>query len=250
MRWTALTLLVMAAASTLAGEYNSTLSIGDKAPAWNALPGVDGNTHSLADLKDKDIVVVVFTCNSCPYAVDYEDRLIAFAEDVQKRSLPVSLVAINVNKNQSDSLEAMKARAKKKGFNFPYLFDESQKIAKDFGATRTPEFFVLNKQREIAYMGAMDDNTNASKVAKTYVRDAVEALLDGKKVAVTETPPVGCGIRFERSRRRQKTSQANRVEERNHAPVVRTSRGDFRHLRTVDAIAGKDRRPGTPAELF
>src|SRR5262245_47170410 len=139
-----------------AGEFNSVLKPGDEAPAWVQLPGVDDKKHSLADLKDKSVVVVVFTWNSCPVAELYEDRIIAFAK---KYSEKVALVAINVNKIEADRLPKMKDRAKEKGFEFPYLYDETQKISKRYGATYTPEFFVLDKDRKIAYLGAMDDKS-------------------------------------------------------------------------------------------
>src|SRR5438270_12527563 len=118
----ALVALGMVAGSSHAGQFNRKLSIGDAAPAWSSLPGVDGKTHSLADLKDKDVVVLVITCNHCPVAVAYEDRIINFAKKYASGSdSKVGLVAINVNKNETDSLPRMKERAKEKGFNFPYL---------------------------------------------------------------------------------------------------------------------------------
>lgn len=194
----AICVTVWISSACYAGEYNPTLSIGDVAPEWKQLPGTDGKSHSFADLADQDVVVVVFTCNTCPYAVDVEDRLIEFCKQKQDN---VALVAINVNKVQGDLLPAMQERAKSKSFNFPYLFDETQKIAKDYGATRTPEFFVLNKDRKVVYMGAMDDSSDGKNITKNYLRDAVAAALSGEKPPVTETPPVGCGIRFERTRR-------------------------------------------------
>lgn len=187
--------------SLSAGEYNPVLNIGDKAPAWKDLPGVDGKMHSLADLKDKPVVVVVFTCNSCPYAVDYQDRINALARQHEGDSGKVAVVAINVNLVPADSLAKMKARAKDKGFVFPYLFDETQEIAKAYGATRTPEFFVLNSERKVVYMGAMDDNSTAGKVKKKYVEPAIAAALAGNVPEVKETVAIGCNIRFARRRR-------------------------------------------------
>lgn len=183
-----------------AGEYNPELNYNDPAPVWKDLPGVDGKLHSLADLKKADVVVVAFTCNSCPYAVDYEDRMIAFAK---QHAGTVALVAINVNLIDEDSLERMTARAKERSFPFPYLFDKSQKIAREFGATRTPEFFVLNKQRKVVYMGSFDDNPNTDKVTKNFLADAVAAVKSGKKPPAVETVPIGCNIRYKRSRRRR-----------------------------------------------
>lgn len=183
----------------LAGEFNSVLSIGDAAPGWEKLPAADGKEHALADFADADAVIVAFTCNSCPYAVDVEDRLIALAAAAAEKK--VAVVAINVNKVPADSLEKMAERAKEKSFNFPYLFDDTQQIARDYGASRTPEFFVLNKDRKIVYMGALDDSPDGKKVTKTYVNDALAAALAGKEPEVKETVPIGCGIRYKRERK-------------------------------------------------
>lgn len=182
-----------------AGEFNSKLNIGDAAPAWTDLPGTDGKNHSLSDLKDKPVVVVVFTCNSCPAAEGYEDRLIAFAKKyAEAADSKVALVAINVNTIEEDRLPKMKEKATEKGFNFLYLYDESQKIAKDFGATYTPEFFVLNKDRKVVYMGAMDDKNNAADVKVNYLTPAVEAALKGEKPEKAETIARGCMIRYKK----------------------------------------------------
>ena len=184
-----------------AGKYNQKLHIGDKAPAWEKLPGVDGNEHSLVDLDNFEVVVVAFTCNSCPYAVDYEDRLNRLAARYQGEDSKVAVIAINVNKIEADQLPAMKQRAKDKSLVYPYLYDESQEIAKQFGAGRTPEFYVLDKDRQIVYMGAFDDNTKEADVTKHYVEDAIAATLASTAASVTETPPVGCAIRFARRRK-------------------------------------------------
>ena len=184
-----------------AGEFNRTLSIGDKAPAWEKLLGTDGKEHSLADLKDKDAVVLVFTCNSCPYAVDYQERIKTLSTKYGGPKGKVAVVAVNVNKIPEDSLEKMKDRAKEREFNFPYLFDATQKIAKDYGATFTPEFFVLGKDRTIVYMGALDDATDATKVKIRYVEDALAAALNGGKPKTTETVARGCLVRYVNERR-------------------------------------------------
>ncbi|HJZ59981.1 MAG TPA: thioredoxin family protein [Gemmataceae bacterium] len=179
------------------GKYNKVLGIGDKAPAWKDLEGVDGKKHSLADLKDKDVVVVVFTCNSCPVASGYEDRIIAFAKDHAGPDTKVALVAINVNTNKDDALPAMKARAEQKKFNFPYLFDPTQQIARDYGAVFTPEFFVLDKDRKVAYTGAMDDKAPPNTPSAVYLEPAVKAVLAGKPAPTAETSAAaGCRIKF------------------------------------------------------
>lgn len=180
---------------TMAGKYNKALSVGDAAPAWQNLEGTDGKKHSLADLKDQDIVVVVFTCNSCPVASGYEGRIIAFAKAHPK----VGVVAINVNTGKEDQLPAMKQRAAKKGFPFASLYDPSQQIAKKYGANYTPEFFVLNKDRKVIYMGSMDDKSPPASPTKNYVTQAVQAAWKGKQAATGETIARGCRIRWNRT---------------------------------------------------
>ena len=122
-------------------------AIGETGPAWEGLEGVDGEKHSLKDLADAKAVAVVFTCNTCPVAVDYEDRLKSLASDYQDKG--VTLVAINVNNNEPNRLPAMKERAEEKGFNFAYLYDPSQQIARAYGATVTPHVFLLNQERKV-----------------------------------------------------------------------------------------------------
>lgn len=183
-----------------AGEYNPTLSLGDAAPAWKSLPGTDDQQHSLAELAERDVVIVVFTCNSCPVAVDYEDRIIATAKKHAGPDGRCALVAINVNKIEEDRLPRMKERAAAKGFPFVYLYDETQEIAKAYGATYTPEFFVLNKDRKVVYMGGMDDNSNVAQVKENHLEPAIEAALAGQKPAVGETVARGCTIRYQRQR--------------------------------------------------
>ena len=192
---------VCCACGLQAGEFNPKLNVGDKAPAWKNLPGTDGKTHSLDDLKDKKAVVVVLTCNSCTVAVDYEDRIIEFAKT---HADDVAVVAINVNRVPEDSLEKMKERAKEKEFPYPYLFDETQQIAKDYGAGGTPEFFVLSAERKIVYMGAMDDSADVKAKKTDYLAPAVEAALSGSKPKVAETYAHGCRIRYVPKRRLKK----------------------------------------------
>jgi peroxiredoxin len=171
------------------------LDLGQAAPDWSNLPGTDGKGHSLADLKEAKAVVVAFTCNHCPVAVAYEDRFIAFSKEYEKKG--VAFVAISVNKGESDRLPAMVERAKEKDFPFPYLYDETQKIGHAFGAEKTPHLFVLDKDRKLAYVGSFDDKMAADKVETHFVKDAVDAILAGKKPAVSTHPAHGCGIRYE-----------------------------------------------------
>ena len=179
-----------------AGEFNKVLAVGDAAPAWVDLEGTDGKKHALADLKGKDAVVVVFTCNSCPVAAGYEDRIIAFADAHGGADSKVAVVAINVNTVKDDQLPEMKKRAAKKKFSFPYLYDPTQEIARKYGANYTPEFFVLNKERKVAYLGAMDDKSPPTPATQNLLESAVRAALDGKPAAPAETLARGCRIRF------------------------------------------------------
>lgn len=184
-----------------AGQFNPTRNVGDQITGWTNLPGTDDQKHSLADLKAFDVVVVVFTCNSCPYAVDYEDRINGLAKKFSESKTSAIVVAINSNKIEADLMPAMKKRATEKSFAFAYLFDEAQEVAKQFGAVRTPEFFVLDKERRIAYMGAFDDNTKADLAKQKFLEDAVAATLANKPLTTKETAPVGCLIRFDRKRK-------------------------------------------------
>jgi peroxiredoxin len=193
--------LLCVSASALAGKYNQKLNIGDAPPAWSKLTGTDGQQHSLADLADKQVVVVCFTCNTCPYAVDHEDRLIALAKKFAAEGNKCALIAINANKVPGDLLPAMQERAKTKSFNFPYLHDETQEVAKSFGATFTPEFVVLNKDRKVVYLGALDDSPDGKQITKRYVEDAVAATLAGKAPGIAETPAVGCAVRYAKTRK-------------------------------------------------
>src|SRR5262245_35025033 len=180
------------------GKFNKVLAPGDKAPAWVNLEGTDGKKHSLADLKDKDFVVVVFTCNSCPVASDYEPRILAFVERYAKPESKVAFVAINVNTAKADALPAMKERAQKKMFNFAYLFDPTQEIARKYGAMFTPEFFVLDRDRKVIYTGAMDDKIPPSDPKSAYLEDAMTAALAGKSIEKAETSAAaGCKIKLD-----------------------------------------------------
>ena len=171
------------------------LEIGAAAPEWTALPGTDDKEHSLKDLEEKKAVVVVFTCNHCPVAVQYEDRLVALQKDYEEKG--VQVVAINVQDNEADNLDAMKQRAEQKGFNFPYLFDASQESGKAFGAKVTPHVFLIDGEKKIAYMGGIDDNPgDETKVKKQPLRDAIDAVLAGSLPETTTTRPAGCGIRY------------------------------------------------------
>ncbi len=190
--------LALIASPAFAGEFNKKINVGQKAPSFSGIPAVmveKDCTISLEDTKE-DVVVLVFLANHCPVVTAYEDRIIDLANELKGKS--VKFVGVSVNRMDSDRLPAIKERVKDKGYNFVYGFDESQKIGKAYNASVTPEFFVLDKDRNIRYTGALDDNQNESKVSKTYVKDAVTALLNGETIEVTETRPKGCGIRIEK----------------------------------------------------
>lgn len=179
---------------TLAGKFNRVLSVGDPAPVWKDLIGVEDKRHSLADCKSK-LVVLVFIANHCPVSAAYEERLKQLAVDYRDRD--VELVAISVSQLDSDRLDKMKERGKDSKFSFPYLQDASQAIGRRYGATMTPQVFVLNAERRIAYMGAFDDQwKDAAKVETHYTRAAIDALLAGKPPEIRETRPVGCAIEY------------------------------------------------------
>ena len=183
------TFVAIAVLALAAPAYAAEVEIGAKAPDFKSLSGVDGKDYGLADMKDAKVVVVCFTCNSCPVAVAYEDRFVEFNKKYAGKG--VKFIAINANKKTED-LAVMKSRAEEKGFNFPYVFDKSGQLADQYGARVTPHIFVLDQDRKVAYVGAFDDKQNGP--TKNYVADAVDSLLAGKKVEVTNSKAFGCGI--------------------------------------------------------
>jgi AhpC/TSA family len=168
------------------------LALGDPAPAFD-LPGIDGKNHALADYREQP-VAVVFSCCHCPYVVAWEDRLNAVAHDYAGRA---GLVAINSNAGYlGDSFEDMARRSREKGFVFPFLYDETQETAHDYSAARTPEVFVFDAAHRLVYRGAPDsDHQNPNEDAR-YLREALDATLDGGDPGTTETPAVGCTIKW------------------------------------------------------
>jgi len=163
------------------------------------LEGVDGRTHSLADYADADLLVLVQSCNHCPYVQAWEDRMSAIQRDYADRG--VRLVAVNSNDAQAypeDSFEEMRSRATRRGFAFDYLYDPSQGVAQALGAERTPEVFLFDRDRRLRYHGAIDDSRDEAGVTTHYLRDALEAVLAGREPPVAETPPVGCTVKWRR----------------------------------------------------
>lgn len=173
--------------------------VGDVATDFE-LENIDGKTVSLSDFKSAKGFIVIFTCNTCPYAVAYEDRIEALNKKYADQGYPVvAIMPNNTDVKPGDNMEAMKARAKAKGFTFPYLMDEGQKIYPQYGATKTPHVYILEKTKKgnvVKYIGAIDDNyQDASAVNTKYVEDAVDALLSGKEIKETQTRAIGCSIK-------------------------------------------------------
>jgi len=170
--------------------------IGDKATDFK-LKSVDGKMYGMSDYKDAKGFIVVFTCNHCPFAKKYEDRINALA----KKYKPQGYILLAINPNDpalepDDSFEMMKVRAKEKGFAFPYLFDEGQKIYPQYGATKTPHVFLLDKNRIVKYIGAIDDNVDsANDVKEKYLENAIAALEIGKTPSPETTKAIGCSIK-------------------------------------------------------
>jgi peroxiredoxin len=171
--------------------------VGDSAADFK-LKNVDGKMVSLADFKSAKGFIVIFDCNTCPYSKAYNERIIALNKKYASAGYPV--IAINSNdasQSSGDSYEEMVRIAKEKVYDFPYLVDESQSVAKAFGATNTPHVFILTKELKVAYIGAFDDSARkAEAVTKKYVETAVDELLAGKKVTTSKTKAIGCGIKW------------------------------------------------------
>ena len=172
------------------------IALGTGTPTFE-LPGVDGNDHSLGDYGDAKLLALVQYCNHCPYVLAWEDRLATLACDYADQGLRV--VAVNSNDAASypeDSFERMKERAEELAFPFDYLFDAKQSLARALGAERTPEVFLFDGERRLRYHGALDDSRDANAVGRSYLREAIDALLVGQEPPVTETEPVGCTVKW------------------------------------------------------
>ena len=187
-------LLACLVAFTISGQ--SGFKVGDTATDFN-LKGVDDKMYSLADMKDAKGYIVTFTCNHCPYAVMYEDRLVALQNEFGPKGYPI--VAINPNDpeiNPADSFDKMKVRAEEKAFNFPYLFDDGQTVYPVYGATKTPHVFLLTKELIVKYIGAIDDNPrNPDDVEERYLANAINALEMGRDPDPSLTKAIGCSIK-------------------------------------------------------
>jgi peroxiredoxin len=172
------------------------LALAEQAPPFK-LPGIDGKEHSLADYAGSDALVLVQSCNHCPYVQAWEGRMIAIQRDYAERG--VRLVAVNSNdaaRYPEDSFEEMCARAEREGFNFDYLYDEEQSLARALGAERTPEVFLFDSDRRLVYHGAVDDSRDADAVTRHHLREALDAMLEEREPTVAETPAVGCTVKW------------------------------------------------------
>jgi peroxiredoxin len=168
-----------------------TLAIGDTAPS-HELPDTEGNLHALH--KDGATSVVVFTCNHCPYALAWHERLADVAADYDVRFLAVN--PNDAERYPRDSYEAMKQRVAEEGWSFPYLRDEEQGAARDFGALTTPDVFVFDQEGRLRYRGAPDPDHRDPRHQATWLREALDAVLAGEEVARPETDPVGCSVKW------------------------------------------------------
>ncbi len=188
--------MIITSSMAFAGGYE----VGDKAGDFT-LKNVDGKMVSLTDYPEAKGFIVIFTCNHCPYSKLYEDRIIALDANYRDKGFPV--IAINPNDpavQPEDSYPLMQVRAREKGFTFPYLFDETQDVARAYGATRTPHVFILSMDEGdliVKYIGAIDNNSkSAAEASEKYVEDALNALLSGNDPAVNYTRAVGCTIKW------------------------------------------------------
>ncbi|KOY52310.1 thioredoxin family protein [Polaribacter dokdonensis] len=184
-------------ASAFTSKSTATYKVGDSIEDFS-LMNIDDKMVSLADYTSAKGFIIIFTCNTCPYSVANEDRIIALNNKYASKGFPV--IAINPNDPDvvpDDSFAAMKVRASKKGFNFPYLLDKGQKVYPKFGATKTPHVYIVSKpEMKVEYIGAIDDSSrNPDAVNEKYVENAVDALLVGKKIDKTTTKAIGCSIK-------------------------------------------------------
>ena len=190
---------IVAAVSDKQTNSSYGYSIGDEATNFN-LKNVNGKMVSLSDYPEAKGFIVIFTCNTCPYAVASEERIVALDKEFKGKGYPV--IAINPNNPKvqpDDTFELMQKKAKEAKFSFPYLYDESQTVHAKYGATKTPHVYLLQKENDkniVKYIGAIDDNVrSANAVKERFVANAVNELLAGKEVSVKETKAIGCSVK-------------------------------------------------------
>jgi peroxiredoxin len=172
------------------------LTMTTEAPPFD-LPAVDGRNHALDDYSDTPILAIVWSCNHCPYVQAWEGRMKAIQRDYGDRGFRLVAISSNdVERYPADSFDEMKARAAAQAFNFDYLFDEDQSVARAYGPERTPEVFLFDRDRRLVYHGAIDDNRDETAVSRHHLREAIDALLEGRDPPARETPPVGCSVKW------------------------------------------------------
>ena len=215
--------VLLVAGSGRSAEKGGTLAIGERAPDFN-LPGVDGRRYTLGDFSRADVLVIIFTCNHCPTAQAYEERMKRLAADYRNKG--VALVAISPNDPQavrldelgysdmSDSFEEMKIRAEDMNYNFPYLYDgDEQKVSRAYGPQRTPHVFIFDKRRALRYEGRIDDSEKPERVRVRDARRAIDALLAGRNVPQAKTRTIGCSIKWSGKRESAKKAFENWAKE-------------------------------------
>ena len=195
----ALVIVSVSAFTSKKNDVSEGYKVGDIATDFK-LENIDGKMVSLSDFKEAKGFIVTFTCNTCPYAVAYEDRVEALNKKYASKGYPViAIMPNNIDVKPGDNMEAMRERAKEKGFTFPYLMDRGQKVYPKYGATKTPHIYLLEKTKKgnvVRYIGAIDDNfQNADEVKNKYVENAVDALLEGREIDLKETKAIGCSIK-------------------------------------------------------
>jgi peroxiredoxin len=189
----------LVAALAAAPSFADALVIGSTAPMTDAkMKNVDGKDVSIADVRGAAGTLVVFTCNHCPFAKAWESRIVALGNTYRAKG--VGVIAVNANDPSvapEDAYDVMKQRAQDKGMQFPYVVDATSNVARAFGASKTPEAFLFDKDGKLVYHGAIDDNKeDPTKVDNPYLKNALDAVVAGKDVAVKETKSIGCGIKF------------------------------------------------------
>ena len=190
----ALVVAMVCAHAAQAGEHGKpreSLSIGDKAPDWGKLPATDGNSYSMADI-DAKLLVVIFACHHCPTVRSYEDRIKEVQADYKDKDVAV----VVLNPNGIYPLSRMKDQAKEREYNFLYIIDESKESGHKYGARVTPHVFLLDADRKVRYIGGVDDSQNPDNVKEKHLRNALDALLEGKDPPRTEAPAFGCTVKY------------------------------------------------------
>lgn len=190
--------LLFFAVSTYATQETGKLEIGDKAELTDIkMLDVSGEQVSIDDIKKENGVLVLFSCNTCPFVMRWEERYPGFKEYADKYGVGMIVLNSNYqNRDGDDSYQAMKKKANEKNYNFHYVVDEDSRIANAFGGQTTPHAFLFNSDMELVYKGAVDDNYKSEKEVKSaYLKDAIKSVATGKEVAVAESKPVGCSIK-------------------------------------------------------